>query len=88
MNGWTMNQINGLIPQKKVEGIEKRIKAIYWHRKSKDRLLIMNTNVPLVKKNVDFLVLNGKIDDIKKGTDSIIHLPAKYLALGELKGGN
>lgn len=72
---------------KKVEGIEKRIKAIYWLRKSKNRLLILNTNVPLIKKNVDFILLNGKIEDIKTGKESIIHIPEKYLALGELKGG-
>ena len=72
---------------KTVEGIEKRIKSIHWTRSNKDILLIMNTNVPLVKKNVDFIVLNGKIEEIKRGKESIIHFPEKYLALGELKCG-
>ena len=35
--------------------IEKRIKAIYW-KKNEDRLMILNTNVPLVNKNVDLII--------------------------------
>ncbi len=67
-------------------GIEKRIKAIYW-KKQKDRLLVMNINVPLVKKNIDLSVLEAKPEDLLTGKDSIIHQADKYIALGELKGG-
>lgn len=66
--------------------IEKRIKAIYWKRKT-DRLLILNINVPLVNKNVDLSILQALPDDLKTGKQSIIHQPDKYIALGELKGG-
>ena len=66
--------------------IEKRIKAIYWKRKT-DRLLVLNINVPLVSKNVDLIVLQAQPDDLKTGKQSIIHQPEKYIALGELKGG-
>ena len=66
--------------------IEKRIKAIYWKRKT-DRLLILNINVPLVNKNVDLSILQAQPDDLKTGKQSIIHQPDKYIALGELKGG-
>lgn len=66
--------------------IEKRIKAIYW-KKKQDRLMILNTNVPLVNKNVDLSILQAKVDDLKTGMKSIIHQPDKYIALGELKGG-
>ena len=66
--------------------IEKRIKAIYWKHKA-DRLLVLNTNVPLVSKNVDVIVLQAQPDDLKTGKQSIIHQPEKYIALGELKGG-
>jgi hypothetical protein len=66
--------------------IEKRIKAIYW-KKKQDRLMILNTNVPLVNKNVDASILNATIEDLKTGKQSIIHQPDKYIALGELKGG-
>lgn len=53
--------------------IEKRIKAIYWKKKS-DRILILNTNVPLVNKNVDLSILQGNTDEIKNGKQSIIYL--------------
>jgi len=66
--------------------IEKRIKAIYW-KKKQDRLMILNTNVPLVNKNVDASILHATIEDLKTGKQSIIHQPDKYIALGELKGG-
>lgn len=67
-------------------GIEKRIKAIYW-KKKKDRLMILNTNIPLVNKNVDVSILQSTIDEFKAGKQSIIHQYNKYVALGELKGG-
>ncbi len=66
--------------------IEKRIKAFYW-KKRQDRLMILNTNVPLVNKNVDLSILQAKVGDLKAGKQSIIHEPDKYIALGELKGG-
>jgi type II restriction enzyme len=66
--------------------IEKHIKAIYWKRNT-DRLLMLNINVPLVKKNVDISILQAKPDDLKAGKQSIIYQPEKYIALGELKGG-
>jgi type II restriction enzyme len=67
-------------------GIEKRIKAIYWKKKN-DRLLVLNINVPLVKKNVDLSILQAKPEELLNGTQSIIHQHNKYIALGELKGG-
>lgn len=66
--------------------IEKRIKAIYWRNKQ-DRLMILNTNIPLVNKNVDASILHATFEDLKNGKQSIIHQPDKYIALGELKGG-
>ena len=66
--------------------IEKRIKAIYWKKKN-DRLLVLNINVPLVNKNVDLSVLQGRYDELINGEASIIYQNKKYVALGELKGG-
>jgi hypothetical protein len=85
---WLDNETKQWIPKSQdVEGIEKRIKAIHWSKKGNNRLLIMNINVPIVKKNIDLVLLNGSIDDFKKGKESIIYSNEKIIALGELKGG-
>ena len=85
---WLDNESKKWIAKsKEVEGIEKRIKALQWIKKGNSRLLIMNINVPVVKKNIDLVLFNGTIDELKKGKESIIYLNEKYLALGELKGG-
>ncbi len=68
-------------------GIEKRIKGLYWSKDNKHRLMIMNITIPAVRKNVDLSILEGAIDDLKGGKQSIIHNSEKYIALGELKGG-
>lgn len=46
----------------------------------------MNITIPMVKKNVDLSILNGTIEDLKKGMKSILHNFDAYVALGELKG--
>ena len=66
--------------------IEKRIKAIFWKKKT-DRLLILNINVPQVNKNVDLSILHAKPEDLTTDKQSIIYNQDKYIALGELKGG-
>jgi type II restriction enzyme len=68
-------------------GIERRIKGLYWSKDNKPRLMIMNITIPAVRKNVDLSILQGTIDDLKRGKQSIIHHSGKYIALGELKGG-
>jgi hypothetical protein len=68
-------------------GIEKRIKGLSWTKNNRHRLLIMNINVPFVKKNIDLSILEGKITDLGKGKNSLIHNANSYAALGELKGG-
>jgi len=67
-------------------GIEKRIKAIHWSNKKGERTLIMNTNIPLVKKNIDVSVLNANPSQFVKGENSIIYNPKSYVLLGEIKG--
>lgn len=85
---WKDNETNSWLDKPKDDtGIEKRIKALYWKSKKEDRLLILNTTIPIVNKNVDLSLINGTIDDLKGGKSSIIHSSDKYLALGELKGG-
>ncbi|MDI6809301.1 MAG: AvaI/BsoBI family type II restriction endonuclease [Candidatus Eisenbacteria bacterium] len=68
-------------------GIEKRINGFFWSKDKGNRLLIMNITVPVVKKNVDLSLLDGTVDDLGKGRQSLIHDVDAYVALGELKGG-
>ena len=68
-------------------GIEKRIKGLYWAKDNRHRLMIMNITIPAVEKNVDLSILQGTVDDLKRGKKAIIHNSEKYIALGELKGG-
>lgn len=68
-------------------GIEKRIKALHWRIEQKERLLVININVPSVKKNVDVTIFDGQPNELKSGKDSIIFKNNKYIAFGELKGG-
>ena len=68
-------------------GIETRIKGISWSNNNKERLLIINITIPVMRKNVDLSILKGTVNDLKKGKASIIYDNSKYIALGELKGG-
>jgi len=68
-------------------GIEKRIAGLCWSKDKKQRLLIMNITIPAVRKNVDLSILQGTVEDLKRGKQSIIYDAEKYVALGELKGG-
>lgn len=68
-------------------GIEKRISGFFWSKNKVNRLLIMNITVPIVKKNVDLSILDGTIDELSMGKQSLIHEIDAYVALGELKGG-
>ncbi len=67
--------------------IEKRINGFFWIKNKSNRLLVMNTTVPIVKKNVDLSILDGTIEELSRGKHSLIHKIDAYLALGELKGG-
>ena len=85
---WKDDETNTWLPKPQNDaGIERRINGLFWSKKKENRLLLMNTTIPMVKKNVDLSILNGTIEDLKKGTKSIIHNFDAYVALGELKGG-
>jgi len=68
-------------------GIEKRISGMSWTKNRHHRLLIMNTTIPIVKKNVDLSIMDGTVGDLDRGKKSLIHSVDAYVALGELKGG-
>jgi len=69
----------------KVQGInDEIIKGISWKFRNKERTILFDMNVNIVKKNVDICLFSigyvgKKIEDFQKGEN--------YLALGELKGG-
>lgn len=85
---WKDDNSNTWLPKPEDDtGIEKRINGFSWSKSKVNRLLIMNTTVPVVKKNVDLSILDGTIDELGKGKQSIIHRIDAYVALGELKGG-
>ncbi len=70
---WLDNESKKWIDKsKKAEGIEKRIKALQWSKNNKNRLLVLNIIVPIVRKNIDLVLLDGVADDLKKSKDSII----------------
>ena len=85
---WYDSDINSWLPKPKDDtNIEKRIKGLCWDKENKERLLILNINVPVVDKNVDLSILRGNIKNLKKKKDSILFNNKSYIALGELKGG-
>lgn len=68
-----------------VENLEDRINGIHWTFDSVPFTMIFNTNVPLIKKNVDVIVLKGLPKDLKN--KSYFTYQENYISLGELKGG-
>lgn len=85
---WKDSDTNSWLPKPEDDtNIEKRIKGLYWDKGNKERLLILNINVPVVGKNVDLSILQGNIKNLKERKDSILYNNKSYIALGELKGG-
>lgn len=65
------------------------IRSIRWKLKNgSERQIIYNLTVPIVKKNIDLVMLNCHCQELKgKAFKNVISDPKKYKALGELKGG-
>ncbi len=63
--------------------IELYLTGLSWSSKGKNRTMIYNRTLPLVKKNVDLCLLNCSPDDLSTAFKN----PSLYIALGELKGG-
>jgi len=63
----------------------ENLRAISWKiSKNKNRTLYFNITVPIVRNNIDMILLNRPFnDDIK----TVICNSENYVALGELKGG-
>lgn len=65
------------------------IRAIQWTLKSgQQRLLVYNLTVPMVKKNIDIVVLNSHTEELSGSSfKELIKEHSSYVMLGELKGG-
>ncbi|MFH1087577.1 MAG: type II restriction endonuclease [Chloroflexota bacterium] len=64
--------------------IELSLRGINWQHSGRNRTLIYNLTVPLVKNNVDLCLFNLGPEELEAGKYA---LPESYIALGELKGG-
>lgn len=65
-------------------GIEQFLKGLSWQAQNRERTLIFNLKVPVVKTNVDLLLLDIASEDFG---GEVIREAKRFVALGELKGG-
>ncbi|MBD2138652.1 hypothetical protein H6F32_13895 [Anabaena sp. FACHB-1237] len=65
-------------------GIDVYLKGLSWSIDHKNRTMIYNLTVPLVKSNIDVCIFNC---DYQQISPSIYKIPHLYIALGEIKGG-
>jgi hypothetical protein len=63
--------------------IELYLTALSWSFKGRDRTMIYNRTVPFIGKNIDLCLLDCNSQELKTAFTT----PARYVALGELKGG-
>ena len=69
--------------------VEKRVRGLHWVSGKNTRTLMFNLTVPTVEKNVDMCLLHCSPDEVmlRGQGESARRKSAKYIALGELKGG-
>lgn len=67
--------------------IEASANAIFWQTSGRSRVLICNMKVPIVRNNVDVSLLDCSDEKLDSCIKSSYRDPAKYIVLGELKGG-
>lgn len=64
---------------------ETDVKALHWHNQRGHRLLLLNANIPAVRKNVDICLFSGDIPSYDGGR--IVKNNEHAIMFGELKGG-
>jgi type II restriction enzyme len=62
---------------------DSRIQAIAWQHNNRNRTLLYNRMIPVVRKSVDINLLKCQPENLTEA----IQKPVLYLGLGELKGG-
>ncbi len=75
-------QKNGSLGKKLADDVDS-ISGFSWKIDDKDRILVFNKTVPLVRNNIDVCILESTPKSINKDFKN----PKKYIMLGELKGG-
>ena len=82
---WLHGQTNawGELPDDDAD-VELWLHGLSWVGEKGPRTLLYNVTVPLVKNNVDLLLVKCSSGDLNR---KIIRMPSAYIALGELKGG-
>jgi hypothetical protein len=71
------------VPTTGTAGLESDLRGLAWGKKTSSRVLVYNLNVPAVRNNVDLSLLNSAPDTYLEAARK----SARYIALGELKGG-
>ena len=64
--------------------IDLSLRGLHWQYEGRDRTIIYNLTIPLVKNNVDLCLFNLRPEELETIGYAI---PDSYVALGELKGG-
>lgn len=72
------------VPASGIAGIESDLRGLTWAKGKHLRTLAFNMRVPTVRNSVDVCLLDCSPDEDQT---TVIENPARYLALGELKGG-
>jgi len=64
--------------------VELYLRGLSWSSGGRARTIIYNLTVPLVKNNVDLCLFDCSSQEVGR---AVYRSPARYVALGELKGG-
>ncbi len=77
-----------LTPQPDSSEIERNSRGLTWENNGNPRTLLLNVNVPQVRKNVDLCLFRCHSDELSgKYKTATLNDSANYIGLGELKGG-
>jgi hypothetical protein len=83
---WMPNNSKNWIPMSEDDvDIELHLRGFAWNREGRDRTVIYNLKVPLVRSNIDVCLLNCSSTAL--ANRSILRDPTLYIGFGELKGG-
>lgn len=72
------------VPPSGTAGLEVDMRGLTWAKGKSARTVRFNLRVPVVRNSVDLCLLDSSESEDHA---AVIHNPARYLALGELKGG-